>query len=98
MQFVSTQFSTSRLRSLVGVASALAVLLAFPAAVLGQVLGLDPSMTLHLFLGIGMLFLAYAAFQFDLPRWLAWAGCISATGLGVIFLLQSLTELTQNES
>jgi hypothetical protein len=74
------------------------VLLAFPAAVLGQVLGLDPSMTLHLFLGIGMLLLAYAAFQFDLPRWLAWAGCISATGLGAIFLLQSLTELTKNES
>lgn len=78
--------------------SALAVLLAFPAALLGQVLGLDTSMTLHLFLGIGTLFLAYAAFQFDLPRWLAWAGCISATGLGVIFLLQSLTELTQSEA
>ena len=98
MQFFGTRVSTGHIGSVAGVASALAVLLAFPAAVLGQVLGFDPGMTLHLFLGIGMLFLAYAAFQFDLPRWLAGAGCISATGLGVIFLLQSLTELTKNES
>jgi predicted ferric reductase len=98
MQFFGSQFSTSRFRSPAGLASALVVLLAFPAAVLGEVLGLDSAMTLHLFLGIGMLLLAYAAFQFDLPRWLAWAGCISATGLGAIFLLQFLTELTKSES
>jgi hypothetical protein len=59
MQFLrGNQSTTSRPRSVAGVASALAVLLAFPAAVLGEVLGLDSSMTLHLFLGIGMLFLA----------------------------------------
>jgi hypothetical protein len=67
MQFFRGSRPTpGRIRSEAGVASALAVLLSFPAAILGEVLGLDTSMTLHLFLGIGMLLLACAAFQFDL--------------------------------
>jgi hypothetical protein len=99
MQFFKRSQSTpSRIRSVAGVVSAVAVLLSIPLALLGQVLGIDPGITVHLFLWIGMLFLAYAVFQFDLPRWLAWAGFISTTGLGVIFLLQGLTELTKNES
>jgi hypothetical protein len=86
------------MRSPAGALGALAVLLAVPMEVLGQLLGVREGILVHVFLGIGTLLVAYAAFQFGLPRWLAWAGFLVATALALIFLLQALTELTMSES
>jgi hypothetical protein len=62
------QSTTGRIRSVAGVAGAIAVFPSFPVVSLGQMLGVDAGMTVHLFPGIGTLFVAYSAVQFDLPR------------------------------
>jgi hypothetical protein len=86
------------MRSPAGALGALAVLLAVPMEVVGQLLGVREGILVHVFLGIGTLLVGYGAFQFGLPRWLAWAGFLVATALALIFLLQALTELTMSES
>jgi hypothetical protein len=53
---------------------------------------------IHLFLAAGTLLLAFAVFDFKLPRWMNWIGCASALALGTIFLLQAVALLIPNES
>ena len=86
-----------RVRSRTGVLGAVAVLLAVPVEVLSQVLALPAGIFVHAFLAAGVVLVGVAAFDFGLPRWLAVAGAVVAVALGVIFLLQALTELTQSE-
>jgi hypothetical protein len=88
----------SAMRSSAGALGAFAVLISVPLEVLGAVLGLREGILVHVFLGLGTLLVAYSAIQFDLPRWLTWAGFVVASALGAIFLLQALTELTLSES
>jgi hypothetical protein len=53
---------------------------------------------IHFFLAAGTLLLAFAVFDFQLPRWMNWVGCAAALALGTIFLLQAVALLVPMES
>jgi len=53
---------------------------------------------IHFVLAAGSLLLAFAVFDFKLPRWINWIGCAAALALGTIFLLQAVALLIPNES
>jgi hypothetical protein len=53
---------------------------------------------MHFALASGSLLLAFAVFDFKLPRWINWIGCVAAFALGTIFLLQAVAQLVPNES
>jgi hypothetical protein len=73
--------------------------LAVPVAFLCQILfGSGASTTIHLALGAGSVLLSFAVFDFKLPRWINWIGCVSAAALGAIFLLQGVALLIDNDS
>jgi hypothetical protein len=73
--------------------------LAVPVALLCQILfGSGAGTTLHLALGAGSVLLSFAVFDFKLPRWINWIGCVSAGALGAIFLLQAVALLIPNDS
>jgi hypothetical protein len=42
--------------------------------------------------------LAFAVFDFKLPKWVNWIGCAAGLALGTIFLLQAVALLIPNES
>jgi hypothetical protein len=87
------------MRSPRGLLAAIVFLLALPVAVLSQILfGSGASTTIHLALGAGSVLLAFAVFDFRLPRWINWIGCVSAGALGAIFLLQGVSLLIPNDS
>jgi hypothetical protein len=87
------------MKSLRGLLAAVLLLLAFPLAVLFQVLfGTGAETVVHFVGAIGFAFLALSFFDFDLPRWIAWVGCVAATALVVIFALQGLSTLLPDES
>jgi hypothetical protein len=87
------------LRSPRGFLAAIVLLLAVPVAFLSQILfGSGIGTTIHLALGAGCVLLAFAIFDFKLPRWINWIGCVSAGALGAIFLLQAAALLIPNDS
>jgi hypothetical protein len=91
--------SRGSMRSLRGFLAAIVFLLAVPIALLCQILfGSGAGTTIHLALGAGSVLLSFAVFDFRLPRWINWIGCVSAAALGAIFLLQALALLIPNES
>jgi hypothetical protein len=53
---------------------------------------------IHFVLAAGSLLLAFAVFDFKLPRWMNWIGCAAALAVGSIFLLQAVALLIPNES
>jgi hypothetical protein len=53
---------------------------------------------IHFVLAAGSLLLAFAVFDFKLPRWMNWIGCAAGLALGTIFLLQAVAILIPNES
>lgn len=92
-------FLTRRGASRAGVLGAVIVLLSVPLAVLAQLLaGVSSEISVHLLLAAGMALVALSAWRPDLPRRMAWAGVLTAAALGVVFLLQGLTDLTQSET
>jgi hypothetical protein len=87
------------MRSLRGFLAAIVFLLAVPVALLCQILfGSGAGTTIHLALGAGSVLLSFAVFDFKLPRWINWIGCVSAAALGAIFLLQAAALLIPNDS
>jgi hypothetical protein len=87
------------MRSPRGLLAAIVFILALPVALLSQILfGSGASTTIHLALGAGSLLLAFAVFDFKLPSWINWIGCVSAGALAVIFLLQAVALLIPNDS
>jgi hypothetical protein len=81
-------------RSLRGVIAASVCLLAVPVALLFQlIVGSGAEIVLHLVGGVGCLLTAFAAFDFEPPRWLPWIGCLSIGAFGVTFLLQGISQL-----
>jgi hypothetical protein len=87
------------MRSPRGLLAAIVFLLALPMAVLSQILfGSGDGTTIHLALGVGCILLSFAVFDFKLPRWVNWIGCVSAGALAAIFLLQAVALLIPNES
>src|SRR5215218_2612557 len=96
---VSQGISGVRIRSPLGLLSAIAFLLALPIAYGCQVLlGSGSGIAIHLALGAGSVLLAFCVFDFELPRWMNWAGCVGALALGTIFLLQAVALLIPMES
>ena len=76
-----------RIRSPLGLLSALAILSALPIAVGCQILfGSGGGTTIHLAFAAGCLLLASSVFDFELPRWIYPMGCAFALALGAIFL------------
>jgi hypothetical protein len=87
------------MRSPLGLLAALAFLLALPIAIGCQILiGSGAGTAVHFALAAGCALLAFAVFDFELPRWMNWIGCAAALALGTIFLLQALAELIPMES
>jgi hypothetical protein len=85
--------SSSAVRS-PGVLGSALILLALPLAVISSLLGITEGVVVHLCLAAGMAALAVSALQVRLLSWLGWAGAVAMAGLGVIFLLQGLADLT----
>jgi hypothetical protein len=79
--------------------AALAFLLALPIAIGCQILfGSGAKTAIHFALAAGSVLLAFCVFDFKLPTWMNWIGCVAALALGTIFLLQALAELIPMEA
>jgi hypothetical protein len=86
------------MRSPRGFLAAIVFLLALPVAVLCQVLfGSGSGVVVHLALALGSVLLSFAVFDFKLPGWMNWIGCVSAAALGAIFLLQGVALLIHSD-
>jgi hypothetical protein len=87
------------MRSPRGFLATIVFLLAIPVALLCQILfGSGAGTMIHLALGAGSVVLSFSVFDFRLPRWINWIGCVSAAALGAIFLLQGVALLIHNDS
>ena len=96
---VSQGISGVRMRSPLGLLAALAFLVGIPISFGWQILfGSGAGTLIHFVLAAGSLLLAFAVFDFELPRWINWIGCAAALALGTIFLLQAVALLIPNES
>src|SRR5829696_751070 len=88
-----------RIRSTLGLLAALTFLLGIPISFGWQILfGSGAGTMIHFVLAAGSLLLAFAVFDFELPRWMKWIGCAAALALGTIFLLQAVALVIPNES
>src|SRR5215213_6779893 len=96
---VSQGISGVRIRSPLGLLAALAFLVGVPISFGCQILfGSGAGTMIHFFLAAGTLLLAFAVFDFQLPRWVNWVGCAAGLALGTIFLLQAVALLVPMES
>jgi hypothetical protein len=96
---VSQGVSGMRMRSPLGLLAALAFLVGVPISFGWQILfGSGAGTMIHFFLAAGCVLLAFAVFDFELPRWMNWVGCAAGLALGTIFLLQAVALLVPNES
>src|SRR5829696_10198309 len=96
---VSQGISGVRIRSPLGLLAALTFLLGIPISFGWQILfGSGAGTMIHFFLAAGSLLLAFAVFDFELPRWINWIGCAAGLALGTIFLLQAVALLIPMES
>lgn len=83
------------MKSLPGVLAASTLLLGLPVALLSHMLfGAGVETMIHLLFGGGFALNSFSVFDFKLPRWISWIGCVAAGTLAIIFLLQGLSELT----
>jgi hypothetical protein len=88
-----------RIRSPLGLLAALTFLVGIAISFGWQILfGSGAGTMIHFFLAAGSLLLAFAVFDFKLPRWMNWIGCAAALAVGTIFLLQAAALLIANES
>jgi hypothetical protein len=56
------------------------------------------NIAIHSMLGLGTLLAASAVFDFETPAWIKWLGFLPTAVLGVVFSLQALTEIVQNDA
>ena len=86
------------MRSVLGAAASLLVLLAIPIAiVVGVVVGQGPAEAIiHFGVGTGFILLAVAVFDFGLARWVTWVGAAAAGVFGAIFVLQGIADRVGN--
>jgi hypothetical protein len=95
----SRGISGVRIRSPLGLLAALTFLVGIPISFGWQILfGSGAGTLIHFVLAAGSLLLAFSVFDFELPRWINWIGCVAALALGTIFLLQAVSLLIPNES
>jgi hypothetical protein len=96
---VSQGISWVRMRSPLGLLAAFTFLVGIPISFGWQILfGSGAGTMIHFVLAAGSLLLAFAVFDFKLPRWMNWIGCTAGLALGAIFLLQAVALLIPNES
>lgn len=87
------------MRSPRAVAAALTLLLGVPLALIsGIAFGAGAENVIHLALGACFLLLAFAVFDFWLPRWINLATCAATGVLAAIFLLQGASDLMHSTS
>jgi hypothetical protein len=87
------------MRSKLGFVAALAFLLAIPAALLVEIIfGSGAETIIHFMCGAGFALSAFAVFDFKLPGWITGIGFVAASGSAVIWLLQGLSNLIQNDA
>src|SRR5215218_4549252 len=96
---VSQGISGVPIRSPLGLLAALTFLVGIPISFGLQILfGSGAGTMIHFVLAAGSLLLAFAVFDFKLPRWMNWIGCVAGLAVGSIFLLQAVSLLIPNES
>src|SRR5215208_5273702 len=96
---VSQGISGMRIRSPLGLLAALTFLVGIPISFGWQILfGSGAGTMIHFVLAAGCILLAFAVFDFKLPRWMNWIGCAAGLAVGSIFLLQAVALLIPNES
>ena len=87
----------SGMRSIGGFWASICFLTMIPVAlVVDTVFGGGADASVHFSLAAGSGLLAYSAFGFTTPRWVAAAGCVVAISLSIIFLLQAIVALFPN--
>ena len=87
------------MKSFSGLLAAVALLSAFPLAVLAQVLfAASADLVVHAVGAIGFVLLARSFFDFALPRGVAAAGCAAAAGMAAIFAVQGLSTVLPDEA
>jgi hypothetical protein len=75
------------------------LLFAIPIALLCQVVfGIEFEIPFHFLIAIGSGLIALAVFDFKLPRWITWLGCVSSGAVAAIFLLQGVARLIPNDA
>jgi hypothetical protein len=96
---VSQGISGVSIRSPLGLLAALTFLVGIAISFGWQILfGSGAGTMIHFVLAAGCVLLAFAVFDFELPRWINWIGCAAGLALGTIFLLQAVALLIPNES
>jgi hypothetical protein len=87
------------MKSTRGAYASIVFLLAVPvAAVYQTVFGTGVEAVIHGALALGSALMSFAVFDFKTPRWATWVGSASMGALGVVFLLQGISEVTHDES
>jgi len=91
--------SIENMRSPRGFLAAIVFLSLLPVAALWQMFFTDGlEIVTHLVLATGSILISLAVFDFKMPVWITWTGCISMAALTAIFLLQAVALLAQNDS
>jgi hypothetical protein len=79
--------------------AAIIFLSAIPAAVLcGMIFGIEAELVIHFACAAGFALISLAVFDFKIPEWINLTVCLAAGGLAIIFLLQGVSQLIQNDS
>jgi len=87
------------MRSAPGLLVGCVFLLLLPLAAVSEILfAIDPEVTVHFVAAAGFALLAFAAFDFQTPRWLTLAACVAATVSAVTYLLQGVSNLVPNDA
>jgi hypothetical protein len=83
------------MRSKLGFFGAIAFLAAVPLALVANIIfgGISAELVIHFACGTGFVLSALAMFDFPLPRWMTWIGFISTGAVGIIFLIQGVSNL-----
>jgi hypothetical protein len=83
------------MRSKLGFFGAIAFLASVPLALLAQNIfgGIAAETVIHFGCGTGFVLSAMAMFDFKLPRWMTWVGSLATGAVGLIFLLQGVSNL-----
>jgi hypothetical protein len=83
------------MKSRLGFFGAIAFLAAMPLALLANFIfgGISAELVIHFACGTGFVLCAMAMFDFPLPRWMTWIGSLATGAVGIIFLLQGVSNL-----
>lgn len=87
------------MKSFPGFFASVVFLLMLPLAVFVEMLFINGAeTTIHFAGAVGFLLISISVFDFKLPKWINLFGCLALAILGLIFLLQGVSNLIQNES